>query len=174
SVMAHGFFHDIKNGRTVIGHGGDSVVFHTEFDLLPEEGVGIFYTFNSRGRDNSVYGLRKALFDQFMDRYFPRSSPLVDPPALASAAVDAHKIAGRYQESRRVEHGFLSVFYLLQQTVIGANPDGTIVAPRVLESGQDTFAEISPDLWREVGGTGELPLRPGARGQSRCGNEQPT
>ena len=159
SVMAHGFFHDIKNGRTVIGHGGDSVVFHTEFDLLPEEGVGIFYTFNSRGRDNAVYGLRKALFDQFMDRYFPRTSALVDPPALASAAADAHKIAGRYQESRRVEHGFLSVFYLLQQTVIGAKPDGTIVAPRVLESGQDTFAEVSPDLWREVGGTRELALR---------------
>jgi CubicO group peptidase (beta-lactamase class C family) len=159
STMAHGFFHDIKNGRTVIGHGGDSVVFHTEFDLLPEEGVGIFYNFNSRGRDNAVYGLRKALFDQFMDRYFPRTSPLSDPPALASAAADAHKIAGRYQESRRVEHGFLSVFYLLQQTVIGAKSDGTIVAPRVLEPGQDTLAEVSPDLWREVGGTRELALR---------------
>jgi len=159
STMAHGFFHDMKNGRTVIGHGGDSVVFHTEFDLLPKEGVGIFYTFNSRGRDNAVYGLRKSLLDQFMDRYFPRTSPLVDPPALASAAADAHKIAGRYRESRRVEHGFLSVFYLLQQTVIGAKPDGTIVAPRVLESGQDTFAEVSADLWREVGGTRELALR---------------
>jgi len=159
STMAHGFFHDSKNGRTVIGHGGDSVVFHTEFDLLPEEGVGIFYTFNSRGRDNAVYGLRKALFDQFMDRYFPRTSALVDPPALASAAADAQKIAGRYQESRRVEHGFLSVFYLLQQTVIGAKPEGTIVAPRALEPGQDTFAEVSPDLWREVGGTRELALR---------------
>ena len=159
STMAHGFFHDIKNGRTVIGHGGDSVVFHTEFDLLPEEGVGIFYNFNSRGRDNAVYGLRKTLFDQFMDRYFPRNSPVSDPLALASAAADAHKIAGRYQESRRVEHGFLSAFYLLQQTVIGAKADGTITAPRVLEPGQDTFAEVSPDLWREVGGTRELAVR---------------
>lgn len=159
SAMAHGFFYTRRNGHTVIGHGGDSVVFHTELDLLPEEGVGIFYSFNSRGRDNAVYGLRKALFDQFMDRYFPGVSPS-DPPALASAAADARRIAGRYQESRRVEHGFLSAFYLLQQTVIGAKADGTITAPKVLEPGEVTFAEVAPDLWREVGGTRELALRP--------------
>jgi hypothetical protein len=143
----------------VIGHGGDSVIFHTEFDLLPEDGVGIFYNFNSRGRDNAVYGLRKMLFDEFMNRYFPPLSPPADPPALASAAADAQKIAGRYQESRRVEHGFLSVFYLLQQTLIGAKPDGTITAPRFAEPGEATFREVAPDLWHEVGGTRQLALR---------------
>jgi CubicO group peptidase (beta-lactamase class C family) len=159
STMAHGFFHEIKNGRTVIGHGGDSVVFHTELDLLPEEGVGIFYSFNSRGRDNAVYGLRKSLFDEFMNRYFPRTSTPSDPPALATAAADAQKIAGRYQESRRVEHGFLSVFYLLQQTAIGARGDGTITAPRALEPGQATFSEVAPDMWREEGGSRQLALK---------------
>ena len=159
STMAHGFFYEIKNGRTVIGHGGDSVVFHTELDLLPEEGVGIFYNFNSRGRDNAVYGLRKSLFDEFMNRYFPSTSPPSDPPALASAAADARKIAGRYQESRRVEHGFLSVFYLLQQTAINATGDGKIAAPRALEPGQGTFREIAPDVWREEGGSRELALK---------------
>ena len=159
STMAHGFFSEVRNGRTVIGHGGDSVVFHTELDLLPEEGVGIFYSFNSRGRDNAVYGLRKSLFDEFMNRYFPRTSPLADPPALASAAADAQKIDGRYQESRRVEHGFLSVFYLLQQTAINARPDGKIGAPRALEPGEATFREIAPDLWREEGGSRELALK---------------
>jgi hypothetical protein len=159
STMAHGFFFDEKNGHTVIGHGGDTVFFHTELDLLPEDGVGIFYNFNSRGRDGAVYGLRKALFDQFMDRYFPRTAPPSDPPALASAVTDAQKIAGHYEESRRVEHGFLSVFYLLQQTAISAKADGTIGAPKVLEPGEATFREVGPDLWREVGGTRELALR---------------
>jgi CubicO group peptidase (beta-lactamase class C family) len=173
STMAHGFFRETKNGHTVIGHGGDSVVFHTELDLLPEEGVGIFYSFNSRGRDNAVYALRKALFDQFMDRYFPPAAAASDPPALASAAADAQRIAGRYQESRRVEHGFLSVLYLLQQTVIGAKPDGTITAPKALEPGEATFAEISPDLWREVGGTRELALRPVAGIKTVIDSEDP-
>jgi hypothetical protein len=157
----------------VIGHGGDTVFFHTELNLLPEEGVGIFYTFNSRGRENAVYGLRKALFDQFMDRYFPPASPTPDPPALPSAVSDAQKIAGRYQESRRVEHGFLSLFYLLQQTVISAKPDGTIAAPRLLEPGEATFREIAPDLWREVGGTHELALRTVAGVKTVIDSEEP-
>jgi CubicO group peptidase (beta-lactamase class C family) len=159
STLAHGFFHESKNGHTVIGHGGDTVFFHNELDLLPEEGVGIFYNFNSRGLDNAVYGLRKTLFDQFMDRYFPRVSPPADPPRLASAVADAQRIAGHYEESRRVEHGFLSIFYLLQQTGISAKPDGTIAAPRMLEPSEATFSEVAPDLWREVGGTRELALR---------------
>ncbi len=50
ATMAHGFFRELHNGRTVIGHGGDTIFFHNEFDLLPAEGVGIDFTFNSRGR----------------------------------------------------------------------------------------------------------------------------
>ncbi|MBV8308508.1 MAG: beta-lactamase family protein [Gammaproteobacteria bacterium] len=174
SSMAHGFFHEIRNGRTVIGHGGDTVFFHTELDLLPAEGVGIFYNFNSRGRDGAVYGLRKALFDGFMDRYFPNASPRSDAPALASAPADALKIAGRYQESRRVEHGFISVFYLLQQTVLRATADGAIAAPKVLEPGDATFHEVAPGLWREVGGTRELAVRTNGGVQTVIDSTDPT
>jgi CubicO group peptidase (beta-lactamase class C family) len=157
-TMAHGFFYEIRNGRTVIGHGGDTIFFHTEFELLPQEGAGIFYSFNSRGRDNAVYGLRKAILDQFVDRYFPAASASPEPPMLASAAADARAIAGRYQTSRRVEHGFLSVFYLLQQTVISANTDGTIAGPAALEPGEVHLREVAPDVWREIGGTREIAL----------------
>lgn len=157
SVMAHGFFHGKQNGRTVIGHGGDTVVFHTEFNLLPEEGVGIFFSYNSRGKDAAVYGARKELFDGFMDRYFP--APAAEEPAtLASAASDAQKIAGRYQSSRRVEHGFLRMFYLLEQTVITANPDGTITAPGG-PGEMVSYREVGPQLWRKVGGSQMLALK---------------
>jgi CubicO group peptidase (beta-lactamase class C family) len=192
ATMAHGFFHEARNGHLVIGHGGDSIFFHTELDLLPTDGVGIFYSFNSRGRDQAVYGLRKAVLDQFMDRYFPDTSAALaaratpapsasptapatsepttppsapatpttrDPATLTSSPANAQKIAGRYESSRRVEHGFLSVFYLFQQTVIRANPDGTITAPKSFEPGEAVFQEITPDLWREVDGTHQLALR---------------
>jgi len=53
----------------------------------------------------------------------------------------------------------LSVFYLFQQTVIRANPDGTITAPKSFEPGEATFHEATPDLWREVDGTHQLALR---------------
>ena len=64
------------------------------------------------------------------------------------------------QSSRRIEHSFLSFFYLLQQSTIAANANGTIVAPPA--PGQEnsaTFREVAPDLWREIGGTRELALQ---------------
>lgn len=159
AVMAHGFFLASQNGRTVLGHGGDTIVFHTEMNLLPQEGVGIFFTYNSRGKDGAVYGARKELFDGFMDRYFPAAAATGKAsPVLASAVADAQKIAGRYQSSRRVEHGFLSVLYLLQQSVITANADGTISAPDALGT-VATYREVGPQLWRKVGGEQMLTLK---------------
>lgn len=174
STMAHGFFYETRNGRTLIGHGGDTVVFHTELDLLPEEHVGIFYNFNSRGRDSAVYGLRKALLDRFMDRYFPTSAPAPSAPTLATASRDAEQIAGRYESSRRVEHGFLSLFYLLQQSVITSNPDGTISAPQFLGAGEDIFHEVAPDLWRQVSGTRQLALQHIGNIKTVIDSEDPT
>jgi CubicO group peptidase (beta-lactamase class C family) len=173
STMAHGFFYETRNGRTLIGHGGDTVVFHTECDLLPEEGVGIFYNFNSRGRDSAVYGLRKTLLDEFMNRYFPAPAAPQEPQ-LPSAVADAQKIAGRYESSRRVEHGFLAIFYLLQQTSIAANGDGTITTPRSLEPGDATFREIAPDVWRETDGQRQLALRTVSGVKTVLDSEDPT
>jgi CubicO group peptidase (beta-lactamase class C family) len=159
ATMAHGFFWESHNGRTVIGHGGDTIFFHNEFDLLPAEKVGIDFTFNSRGRGDAVYLAREALFDGFMDRYFPNSIAPVDPPALPTAVADAQVIAGRYESSRRVEHGFLSLFYVLQQSVISANPDGTISAPGMFTPDPVTYREIGPQLWRKAGGSQQLMLQ---------------
>jgi CubicO group peptidase (beta-lactamase class C family) len=159
ATMAHGFFYDRQNGTLVIGHGGDTLLFHTEMDLLPEAGVGIFFTFNSRGRDDAVYGARQALFDGFMNRYFAAPPSHAAPPVPATAAKDAAEIAGLYQSSRRVEHGFLSLFYLLQQSRISANADGTITAPAAPGlPGEAHLREVAPNLWREIGGTRELAL----------------
>lgn len=158
AMMAHGFFHEIRNGRTFIGHGGDTIYFHSDLGLLPDEGVGIFCSFNSRGRDEAVYGLRKTLFEDFLNRYFPPMHAAPEVASLATAPTDAQKIAGRYESSRRVEHGFLSLFYLLQQEVIGANADGTIDAPNAFEPGPAHFHEIAPDVWQQIGGTRQLAL----------------
>jgi CubicO group peptidase (beta-lactamase class C family) len=159
ATMAHGFFLESHNGRTVLGHGGDTIFFHNEFNLLPAEGVGIDFTFNSRGRGDAVYLAREALFNGFMDRYFPNNAAPVDPPALPTAPADAQVIAGRYESSRRIEHGFLSLFYVLQQSVISANPDGTISAPGEFTPEPVTYREVGPQLWRRAGGSQQLTLQ---------------
>jgi CubicO group peptidase (beta-lactamase class C family) len=155
-TMSYGFFDARKNGRRVIGHGGDTILFHSDLNLLPEDGVGIFMSVNSRGAEDAVYALRSGLFDAFMDRYFPVPKHASAATALETAVEDAQRIAGRYESSRRIDTGFLSLFYMLSQTVIVANPDGTIAMPSLGEL--KTFRETAPDLWSEVGGDQQVAL----------------
>ncbi|MBB5715616.1 serine hydrolase [Sphingomonas aerophila] len=153
-TLAHGFFRAERNGRVMLGHGGDTVVFHTDLELLPQEQVGIYVSFNSRGENDAVYGARERLIDLFMDRYFPASTPVM-PPAIASASADAAALAGHYETSRRVQTGFIGIFYLLQQDVVSANPDGTVSVSSIVGK---SFREVAPRLWREVGGTRQLAI----------------
>ncbi|MEP7247357.1 MAG: serine hydrolase domain-containing protein [Gammaproteobacteria bacterium] len=159
SRLSYGFIDEIRNGRRVIGHGGDTILFHNEVFLLPEEKVGIFFSFNSRGAEDSNYAIRSTLFDEFMNRYFPRRETAPPAPTRATATQDAAHIAGRYESSRRIETAFLSLFYLLDQTVITANPDGTINVPVRLAGKIKPFRETGPDIWTEVGGERQLALQ---------------
>jgi CubicO group peptidase (beta-lactamase class C family) len=148
-TIAHGFFLNQRNGRVVLEHGGDTIVFHSDLAIIPAEQTGIFLSFNSRGEGDAVYGMRERLLDGFMDRYFPGQAP-PSPPALSTALEDAGRIAGRYETSRRVQDGFMSLFYVLQgQEIISANSDGTI---SLSSSPGIHFREIAPRLWREVDG----------------------
>ncbi|WP_260597771.1 serine hydrolase domain-containing protein [Sphingomonas endolithica] len=151
-TLAHGFFYGDRNGRLVLGHGGDTIVFHTDLNILPAEKVGIYVSFNSRGTNDAVYGVRSRLFDLFMDRYFP-ATPRADQPAIAGAAQHAAALAGNYESSRRVESGFISLFYLLQQDKVVADDDGTISVSSIEDK---RFRETAPNLWHEVGGTQQL------------------
>ena len=68
--MRLGFFETNINGREVIGHLGDTEFFHTSLHLLMKEGVGVYFSFNSGGREGhgpdialvAVRGLRRPLF----------------------------------------------------------------------------------------------------------------
>lgn len=151
-TMAHGFFNEQRNGRTVIGHGGDTIVFHTDLSVLPDDGVGVFVSFNSRGENDAVYDTRERLLAMFLGRYFP-APKTTTPPAIASARADAAALAGRYESSRRVEHGFISLFYLLQQDQVNAAEDGTI---RLASIPDLNFREIAPGIWQQVDGPRQL------------------
>lgn len=151
--MAHGFYEQHRNGVRVIAHGGDLTAFHSELVLIPSAKVGLFVSFNSSGKANSVYKLRTALFESFMDRYFPRATPPEDAPP-ADAKEHAAAVAGAYEGSRRAEKNLFSFFYMFGQSAATANDDGTIVVGGLdgLNDEPKKFREVGPWLWREVGG----------------------
>jgi CubicO group peptidase (beta-lactamase class C family) len=148
--MALGFYEETKNGHRIIGHGGDTLYFHSDLHLIHDANVGFFVSYNSAGK-GEVSG-RTILFGKFLDRYFPYTPPAA--AAVASAKEDAQQIAGLYVGSRRGEKSFLKITEFLGQAKAFTNADGTLsIDPLKGTNGElKRYEEISPLLYREVNG----------------------
>jgi len=140
--MDLGFYEENRNGQRIIGHGGDTIAFHSDLHLLLDANVGIFMAFNSAGKHGAVNDVRSDIFRAFLDRYFPWQPPSM--PALASAKADAARVAGWYETSRRNQSA-LPFLYLLNQSHVAAHPDGTITVSTLVD------AAGNPLRWREIG-----------------------
>lgn len=151
--MLLGFYETNYNGYRVIGHGGDTQWFHSYLHLFIDEGVGLFMSFNSAGREGATNGLRATLFHEFTNRYFPGDAP-AGMVAEDTATEHASMIAGRYDVSRRIASNFLSALNLFGQVEVIPNEDGTISVPLMTDlAGEPVrWREIAPFVWREEGG----------------------
>ncbi|MDE1893454.1 MAG: beta-lactamase family protein [Xanthomonadaceae bacterium] len=139
---ALGFYQENRNGQRIIGHAGDTDYFHTDLHLLLDADVGVFMSFNSAGNEGGAEVIRAAIFDAFLDRYFPLAAPQL--PTAATAKADAARVAGWYLASRRNDSA-LRMLYALTQTKVTALPDGSILGPAFIHPSG------APMHWREVG-----------------------
>ncbi len=152
--MHLGYFETNVNGRKVIGHLGDTEFFHTSLHLLMKEGVGVYFSFNSGGREGQVQTLRWSLFEDFADRYFPATTAAPTPIDAKTAAEHAALMAGNWQVSRTAFSSPLAILQLIGQTKVAVGPKGELVVPEVLGANKlpRQWEEIAPFVWREKGG----------------------
>jgi CubicO group peptidase (beta-lactamase class C family) len=161
---ALGFFGGDFNGHRTILHDGDGSGNHADMQLLIDDGVGFLAVMNSDGPGGFIgasYTLRASLFRHFMDRYFP-GTPEPQEPTTATAKEHAQLVAGEYEMSRRPSGDFFEAFYLATRIAIKANDDGTIETPSLLNFAlgrPQTWREVGPFSWREVGGNARLNMK---------------
>ena len=156
--MLLGFDQLNRNGRRVIGHEGDTRVFHSILRLLPDENVGIFVSVNSAGRDEAGRAIRLDVSDAFIDRYFPRQTPQSALVPEDVARVHAALLVGQYDSSQREQSMSSSLLNLVLQAELTTDAAGHILAsPIVGNNGQPKrYEEIAPYVWGEVGGESRL------------------
>lgn len=151
--MVLGFYEQNRNGRRIISHAGDTNWFHSDLYLFIDDGVGLFISLNSGGKEGAAGKIRKALFEQFADRYLPGPTfdGKVDPQ---TAAEHAQMISGVYQVSRRLETNFLRLLGLASPVKVFPNEDGTIsVSLATNVAGMPIkWREVEPFVWRDVDG----------------------
>lgn len=137
--MAHGFFVVRQTGPRLVGHGGNTVDFHSNMILAPEAGIGFFV---SETGGQGSYGGRTELTEALIGRLFPQA------PAPRIAAPADEKLAfGSYRVNRR-DHS-LPIDPDRDLKVAAAGPN----AITVTAGGRTTSWErIGPGLFEQVTG----------------------
>lgn len=178
--MTLGFFDESRNGHAILGHGGDTDLFHSHMQLYPDDDTGIFVSLNSSGSTATAsMDVRNAVMHGFTDRYFPastsdaasatdtaastsvaRMTDKTDAPAEPTAKRHAQQAAGTYASTRSFHSTYLATLGVLTQLQVTAQPDGTIVlTPGLMTPEPTAYREIAPWVWQEVGGQQLLTMR---------------
>lgn len=152
------------NGQRIIGHGGDTIYFHSDMVLVPEAHVGYFISYNSAGKN--VGGGRGEVLRAFVNRYFPNASePKVDvDPNTAKS--DGHAVSGVYDVTRRGETTLLRLLGLLGQFRVSSDKDGvlTIEGMKNQRGELKKWKEIAPLIYSEIDGPEKIAFRRDASG----------
>jgi CubicO group peptidase (beta-lactamase class C family) len=161
NAMCYGFYEESRNGQRIIGHGGDTIYFHSDLHLVLDKNVGFFVSYNSAGQGGQG---RLDLWHAVLDRYFPYT------PAAATSSTakeDAKTVSGTYMLSRRSEHSFLKTASLLGQFTVSPADDGDIEVPQLTgpNGKPKRWQAIGPMTFRERDGQDKLIFKPDQNGQ---------
>ena len=168
--MCLGFYEESRNGQRIIGHGGDTGWFHSDLHLIPAANIGFFVSYNSAGKGQ--INPRGAVWEKFLDRYFPYQVPAATTPS--TAAEDMRAVSGSYLSSRRPVTTVLSFISAVSVTKISVNPDHTISwGDRDLAGQPKHFEEIAPLVFRQVHGQDRIAFKKDADGHWIMGMDYP-
>lgn len=160
NAMLLGFYEQNRNGHRIIGHGGDTTLFHSNLHLFMDHGVGLYISVNSSGRGGAPGRIRQALFEGFTDRYFPAEAE-EERPTLETAGEHGRMLVGNYVISRRAHQNFVAATALLGQPSVSINADDEI-SLSILTDASGTplrFREVEPFVWQQVNGGERLAAR---------------
>jgi CubicO group peptidase (beta-lactamase class C family) len=163
--MCYGFYEETRNGHRIIGHGGDTIYFHSDLHLVLDQNVGFFVSYNSAGTSTGLGDSpRTNLWEAFLDRYYPYSAH-VEPTAGAKEA--AQKVSGTYTLSRRSDTSFLKTASLLGNFSVSPAGDGDIEVSLLTGANgkPKRWQAISPTTFVERDGQDKLVFKPDQNGQ---------
>lgn len=165
--IALGFYEASRNGVRIVGHGGDTIYFHSDLHLVPGEKLGFFVSYNSAGKASTPP--RSPLWAKFLDRYFPVGDTNALPAKEAVKGLTSADVAGSYLSSRRADTSLLRLLTELGQPTVTPREDGSITVDAFTTlSGQPrVFHPAGDGLFLEKHGQGKLVFTQGEDGVMR-------
>jgi len=145
SGNAYGFWEQYINGLRTIGHGGDTIWFHSQLVLIPEKNEGFFVSYNSVGGGGSP---RQHITNAIFDRYYPAEIP--EPNPIADSQERTRQCTGSYRPTRVVYSTWAKLGTLMMNYKVTATEKGNL-----LFMGKQ-WQEVNPYIFQEIGGENKI------------------
>jgi CubicO group peptidase (beta-lactamase class C family) len=150
SGMGWGFYDWTTKGRRLVLHEGDTELFHTLFAMYPQEGLGVYMSFNGTGGGEA----RREILLALLDRYFPGQE--TQRPTTPATTGELTGLAGWYEPTRAVRTGYSAITTLLNQLQVSQGPEGLRLCSLSAHIPADIFRHVGPNLYRDKSGEKEL------------------
>lgn len=119
---AYGFYEMSRNGVRVVGHCGDTRLFHTLAAIIPDKNLGIFAAYNSE----NAFDVHALLLEDFLDAFFP--SDASDPARVTLSPAELAKFAGSYRQTQYLAQTTVEkAANLLQPVIVQPTADGGLL-----------------------------------------------
>ncbi len=159
AAVAHGFYEKHRNGQRFVGHGGDTIAFHSEMVLDPENRLGFFVSFNSAEGAQA----RAAVVNGVIDYFYPPPPRRFTYEPLEGSAARIAEVVGGYRFNRRSFTTFEAITGLAGDIPIAPSKDaGAIQLPVPNIGGK--FHEVAPYVFEQAGRGTRLVFTPGDGG----------
>ncbi len=142
---AYGFWELNTNDLRALGHGGDTIWFHSLLILIPAKNAGFFVSYNSAGGGGAP---QTDLADAIFDRYY--SSERLDAKPVSIDEDRIQSCAGNYRPTRVVRSNWARFMSIMMNLSIKVTEDGHLYG-----AGKQ-WIEIEPYIFREIGGENKL------------------
>lgn len=142
TAMLLGFYETDYNGHRVVGHGGDTIYFHSYLGIDHEADLVFFVSFAAGGGSPTRSAFAPALYDQF----FPRKEPPPVPPE--DFLERGGKFAGNYGFWRGNFSKIEKAFSLGSAIQIAPTEDNTLLV--AFAGGAKQYVEVEKNLFREL------------------------
>jgi CubicO group peptidase (beta-lactamase class C family) len=140
----HGLMDMSTRGIRIVGHGGDTLWFHTLFALFPDHDLGLFVSYNT----DKGGGGRGPLLEAVLDRYFAPAERPSEPPEGFTERADAY--TGEFRPNRFAHTTLARLGALAGTFEVEVNDEGELMA-------FDTrFVETAPRVFTERNGERRL------------------
>lgn len=155
--MGYGFYEMSRKGVRIVGHGGDTSLFHSLLALLPEHDVGVFVSYNSPGGVDA----REELLDAFLEEFVPTEERPIERTGSPSRPDD---VEGWYRTTRIPETTVEKLAGGSSVVSVEVAADGTLVTTL---GGSETkrWVEVEPLVFRELDGDDTLAFREDGAGR---------